>query len=184
MALLNSEPLNLASPLPAFHLKDAVSGQNFDLNSFSDKKVLVILFICAHCPYVQAVEDRLVELRKDYEGRGVQLIGICSNDASAYPDDSPENLRTRALDYNYGFPYLIDETQEIAKNFGAVCTPDIFVYGRDRKLAYHGRIDDNWKDATQAKRHELREALDDLLSGHTPLAQQMPSMGCSIKWKT
>lgn len=183
MALLNSDTLNLGTPIPSFHLSDAVSGNQFDLNSFKDKKVLVVLFICVHCPYVQAIEKRIVELRQDYEGRGVQLLGICSNDASNYPEDNPENLRKRAVEYNYGFPYLVDETQEVAKKFEAVCTPDIFVYGPDRKLAYHGRLDDNWKDASQVKRKELREALDDLLSDKFPLQDQLPSMGCSIKWK-
>ena len=141
------------------------------------------MFICAHCPYVVAVEDRIVQLRKDYEGRSVQLVGICANDPTDYPDDKPENLKKRAEQKGYGFPYLVDESQEIAKAYGAVCTPEFYVYGPERKLAYHGRLDDNWKEAQNVKKQELREARDLLLAGQTPPAAQMPSMGCSIKWK-
>jgi peroxiredoxin len=132
---------------------------------------------------VVAVEDRIVQLRKDYEGRSVQLVGICANDPTDYPDDKPENLKKRAEQKGYGFPYLVDESQEIAKAYGAVCTPEFYVYGPERKLAYHGRLDDNWKEAQNVKKQELREARDLLLAGQTPPAAQMPSMGCSIKWK-
>ena len=110
-------------------------------------------------------------------------MGICSNDSQDYPDDSAENLHKRWLEKDYGFPYLVDESQEVAKAFGAVCTPDIYVYDGERRLAYHGRIDDNWEDPSQVTRKEIREALDALLAGKRPSENQNPAMGCSIKWK-
>jgi thiol-disulfide isomerase/thioredoxin len=160
-----------------------VDGKEYTIDSFSDAKVLVVMFICNHCPYVQAIEDRIIALRKDYESKGVQLVGICSNDPTDYPDDAPEKLKERWETKSYGFPYLIDETQKVAKAYGAVCTPDIYVYGPDRGLVYHGRIDDNWQEPTQVKRQEIREALDALLADQAPAKEQFPAMGCSIKWK-
>ncbi len=183
MVLLNSENIKLNTPAPAFELLNAIDEKTYSLESFAGKKVLVVMFICVHCPYVMAIEDRLIQLRKDYEAKGVQLIGICANDPSDYPEDNPENLKKRALQKNYGFPYLVDETQEVAKAYGAVCTPDIYVYDQNRSLAYHGRIDDHWKGESEVTRHELREALNALLAGKQPISAQMPSMGCSIKWK-
>jgi len=182
MVLLNSENTPQGSPAPAFKLK-SVDGNTYSLDDFKDKKALLVMFLCAHCPYVVAVEDRIIQLRKDYEGKSVQLVGICANDPTDYPDDKPENLKKRSEQKGYGFPYLVDETQEIARAYGAVCTPEFYLYGPDHKLAYHGRLDDNWKEPQNVKRRELREALDLLLSGKTPPAAQMPSMGCSIKWK-
>ncbi len=182
MALLNSDPILLGTPAPDFSLK-SVDGKICSLNSFSDKKVLVVMFICAHCPYVLAVEDRLVQLRKNYSEQPVQFVGICANDPTDYPADKPENLKKHADEKDYGFPYLVDDTQEVAKAYGAVCTPDIYVYGADRTLAYHGRIDDSWKEPENVTRQELKAAIDALLIGKTPTAEQLPSMGCSIKWK-
>jgi hypothetical protein len=141
------------------------------------------MFICNHCPYVQAVEDRILQLHRDYQPQGVQLVGICSNDPTDYPDDSPANLLKRWREKEYGFPYLIDETQEVAKAYGAVCTPDIYVFDRERKLAYHGRIDDNWQEPAKVRRRELAEALDALVAGGRPATVQNHSIGCSIKWK-
>lgn len=182
MVLLKSEPIPMGTPAPEFQLK-SVDGKEYTLESFSDAKVLVVMFICNHCPYVQAIEDRIIALRRDYESKGVQLVGICSNDPTDYPDDAPGKLKERWETKSYGFPYLIDETQKVAKAYGAVCTPDIYVYGPDRGLAYHGRIDDNWQEPTQVKRQEIREALDALLADQTPAKEQFPAMGCSIKWK-
>src|SRR4051812_4327613 len=125
MVLLKSEKIKISSPAPAFSLL-SVDGHPYQLSDFSSKKVLVILFICNHCPYVQAIEDRILKLVRDYEFKGVQFVGICSNDATDYPGDSPQNLLKRWKEKKYGFPYLLDETQEVAKQFGAVCTPDIF----------------------------------------------------------
>ena len=182
MALLNSAPIKLGMPAPDFSLC-GVDGSLYSLASFKLKPILLILFICNHCPYVQAVEDRFITLRRDYEGRGVQLIGICSNDPRGYPEDSEESLRKRWLEKDYGFPYLLDNTQDVARAFGAVCTPDIFVYDMNRLLVYHGRIDDNWQNPSKVRRHDLREALDQLLQDLPTSPQQHPSMGCSIKWR-
>jgi hypothetical protein len=132
---------------------------------------------------VKAVEDRILQLHQDYQDKGVQLMGICSNDPTDYPEDSPKNLLKRWKQKEYGFPYLIDESQEVAKDYDAVCTPDIYVYDAQRRLAYHGQIDDNWQDASKVTRHDIREALDALLIGKKPTENQRPSMGCSIKWK-
>ena len=182
MVLLHSEKKKLGMPAPDFNLM-AVEGKRYSLNSFKDKEVLVVMFICNHCPYVQAVEDRILQLYRDYAATNVQLVGICSNDPTDYPDDSPENLKKRWQAKNYGFPYLVDGIQEVAKAYGAVCTPDIFVFDENRRLAYHGQIDDNWKNPKEVTRHDLREAIDRLLKGEKPSEDQAPSMGCSIKWK-
>ncbi|MDP3919330.1 MAG: thioredoxin family protein [Candidatus Omnitrophota bacterium] len=182
MVLLHSDKRSLGQPAPDFQLR-GVDGNDYSLSSFSDSRVLVVMFICNHCPYVVAIEDRLIELQRDYSGKGVQLVGICANDPTDYPDDSPDNLRKRWVEKSYGFPYLVDEVQDVARAYGAVCTPDLFVYDANRKLAYHGRLDDNWKDPGSVKKRDLREALDALLAGRAPGAEQTPSMGCSIKWK-
>jgi thiol-disulfide isomerase/thioredoxin len=145
--------------------------------------VLVVMFICNHCPYVQAVEDRLIRLAREFEPRGVQFVAVCANDADTYPDDAFDKMAARWHEHGYGFPYLHDEAQDVARAFGAVCTPDIFVYDRDRRLAYRGRIDDSWKDESKVKRRELAEALEVLVAGKRPSPEQRPSMGCSIKWR-
>jgi thiol-disulfide isomerase/thioredoxin len=160
-----------------------VDGKPFTDSSFEDAKVLVVLFICNHCPYVKAVEDRIIALARDYKGKGAQVVGVCSNDPTDYPDDAPPKLLERWKSKNYGFPYLVDESQDVARAFGAVCTPDIFVYGPDRALAYRGRIDDSPHDPSKVKKQELRAAIDALLAGKQPGKEQVASMGCSVKWR-
>jgi len=182
MALTESRDLPLGTPCPDF-LLPSVDGKTFARDDFRDAKALVVMFICNHCPYVQAVEDRIIQLHRDYASRGVQLVGICSNDPTDYPDDHPERLLSRWREKRYGFPYLIDEPQDVARTFHAVCTPDIFVFDGERRLAYHGRIDDNWKEPAKVQRQEMREALDALLAGHRPAREQTQSIGCSIKWR-
>jgi peroxiredoxin len=167
---------------PDFQLP-AVDGKRYGRDDFASSSALVVMFICNHCPYVKAVEDRLIELNRTYGPRGVQFVGVCSNDAVTYPDDAFDKLAERWREKGYGFPYLYDESQDVARAFGAVCTPDIFVYDRERQLAYRGRIDDSWKDPSKVTRHELAEALDALLAGGQPSAQQKASIGCSIKWR-
>jgi peroxiredoxin len=167
---------------PDFRLP-AVDGKTYARDDFAKAPVLVVMFICNHCPYVQAVEDRLIALNRSFGPRGVQFVGVCSNDAVTYPDDAFDQLAARWREKNYGFPYLHDESQEVARTFGAVCTPDLFVYDGDRQLAYRGRIDDSWKDPSKVTRHELAEALETLLAGNKPGREQKPSLGCSIKWK-
>jgi peroxiredoxin len=182
MALTENRDVPLGAPCPDFRLP-RVDGGHFGLADAAGARVLVVMFICNHCPYVQAIEDRLVALARAYEGRGVQLVGICSNDPTDYPDDRPERLLARWHDNAYGFPYLLDATQQVARVFGAVCTPDLYVYDAERRLAYHGRLDDSWKDEMAVTHRELAVAVDALLAGRRPETRQMPSMGCSIKWR-
>ncbi|HVR02667.1 MAG TPA: thioredoxin family protein [Polyangia bacterium] len=180
---IETPPPELGAPCPDFRLP-AVDGRAYARDDFASAPVLVVMFICNHCPYVKAVEDRLIRIGREYGPRGVQLVGICSNDAETYPDDAFDQLAARWRARGYGFPYLHDEPQTVARAFGAVCTPDIFVYDRDRRLAYRGRIDDSWKDESKVTRRELATALDALLEGGKPGVAQRPSMGCSIKWRS
>jgi peroxiredoxin len=178
---VSSGPSRLGSPCPDFQLP-ATDGNVYTRDDFAGAPVLVVMFICNHCPYVKAVEDRLVGLAREYT-RGVQFVAICSNDAVSYPEDAFDKLKERWLLKVYGFPYLYDESQSVAHAFDAVCTPDIFVYDRDRRLAYHGRIDDSWKDPAKVTRRDLADAIEALLAGQRPSPDQIPSLGCSIKWK-
>lgn len=158
----------------------AIDGKTYSLADFAKQKVLVVIFMCNHCPYVKAVLSRLNTLAKEFEKKGVGFVGINANDSTDYPEDSFEAMQ----EIEIAFPYLHDESQEVAKAYKAVCTPDIFVYDADRKLAYHGRIDDNWKDELAVKQQDLKNALDKILAGKSiPKENQIPSMGCSIKWK-
>lgn len=179
---LEADALPLGSPCPDFSLP-ATTGSTVRRDDFADVPVLGVFFTCNHCPYAKAVEDRLVTLEKEYRDRGFRFVAISPNDAVAYPEDSFENMRDRAQLKGYGFPYLYDEAQSVARAFGAVCTPDLFVYDKDRRLAYHGRLDDSPRDPARVKNHELVLAIDALLAGERPSARQFPSVGCSIKWK-
>lgn len=148
-----------------------IDGRNYTLADFANKSVLVVVFMCNHCPYVQAVWGKLVALQKVYEEKGVQFVGINANDSEDYPEDSFEKMKEYAQGKGQNFPYLRDENQSVAKSYGAECTPDIFVYDKERKLSYHGRAE------------ELSKAFDLLLVGKRVDFAQTPSMGCSIKWK-
>ncbi|MEO8665822.1 MAG: thioredoxin family protein [Ignavibacteria bacterium] len=172
---------NIDSPIIPFSLR-GIDGKFYSPDDFKDKDILVIIFQCNHCPYVKAVMDRLVALQKKYSTKKVQLIGINPNDAKTYPEDSFDNMIKFADKYKINFPYLIDDTQQTAKEFDAVCTPDIYVYDKNRKLKYRGRLDDSWKDESKVTSRELEKAIDLLLSGEEIGFQQIPSMGCSIKW--
>lgn len=182
MALLYSTMVPLGSVAKDFNLP-GTDGARYSLKSFEDKKVLVVVFMCNHCPYVQAVLGRLIDLQNATRDRSVRFVGINPNDAVRYPDDSMENMKKIVAEKNFSFPYLFDESQETAKAYGAVCTPDIFVYGEDRTLLYRGRIDDNWQDADKVTQRDLQAAIDLILSGKEVPGEQIPSMGCSIKWK-
>jgi len=164
---------------PDFDLP-ATDGRNYSLADFADAKILVVIFMCNHCPYVLAVLDRLNSLAKNFAERGVRFVGINSNDAENYPADSFEKMSELPIE----FPYLRDETQLTATKYHAVCTPDIFVFDANRKLKYHGRIDDNWQKPEEVEREELKSALEKILAGESiPRESQNPAMGCSIKWK-
>ena len=182
MALTENRDVPLGTPCPDFRLP-RVDGGTFARDDARGKPVLAVLFICNHCPYVQAVEDRIIALAREYGPRGVQLVGVCSNDPTDYPDDRPERLLARWREKRYGFPYLIDESQAVARAFNAVCTPDLYVFDGDRTLAYHGRIDDDWQHPEKVKRREMAAALDEILAGRAPSSPQTHSIGCSIKWK-
>lgn len=181
MALMHSNMGPLEVPAKNFDLL-GTDDRRYSLDSFSDKKVLVIIFMCNHCPYVKAVLQRLIDLQNEWIDQGVQFIGINSNDTVKYPDDSMENMKKIVAEKKIPFPYLLDETQEVAAAYDAVCTPDIFVYGAERTLLYHGRIDDNWQNPDEVTRYELAEAIQ-MANDGIALEEQIPSMGCSIKWK-
>jgi len=182
MVLLESQMVPLGTPAPDFSLK-GIDDRPHTLHKYADKDILVIIFMCNHCPYVQAVWPRLNALQKKYASKNVQLIGINPNAANPnYSDDNFEEMKKAPQEFGMNFPYLIDEMQEVARAYRAVCTPDIFVFDRSLKLVYRGRVDDNWKDENAATRHELSGALDILLSGGQLTEGQRPSMGCSIKW--
>lgn len=182
MALTYTPTAELGRKIPTFTLP-TVDGQTWSSAALENAKASVILFICNHCPYVKAIEDRIITLAHQYAPRGVEFVGICSNDWQDYPEDEPKQLFAKWKQKNYGFPYLVDESQAVAKAFGAVCTPDIFVYDQSQSLAYRGRLDDSWKNPQKVERQELKMALDSLLAGTKPHEAQVPSMGCSIKWK-
>jgi peroxiredoxin len=179
---VSPEELRIGTEAIPFTLP-GIDGINYSLSTFSDKKVLCIIFMCNHCPYVQAVEDRLNNIAHDYSDRSFAMVGINPNDEKEYPEDSFENMKKRAKERNYAFPYLRDETQEVAKAYDAVCTPDIYLYDEKRILKYRGRIDDDWKDESQVKSRDLRKAIDRLLNDEDINFDIVPSMGCSIKWK-
>lgn len=177
-----SKDIELGFQCPDFRLP-SVAGAMVARDDFADAPLFGVFFYCNHCPYAKAIEGRLVELEKDYQSKGFRFVAISANDAATYPEDSFANMKKRADERGYRFPYLYDESQSVARAFGAVCTPDLYVFDRDRKLAYHGRLDDSPMDASKVKRRELREAVDALLAGRALDAHQNPSIGCSIKWK-
>jgi len=181
MALTYTPAPNLGALLPEFALP-ATDGKTHRPDDFMQAKILVVVFTCNHCPYAQAARPRLIALHDLYVDQGVQFVAINSNDDGGYQEDSFTRMKEER--YDYPFPYLRDESQEAAKAFGAVCTPDIFVFGQDRKLIYRGRLDDHWKDETAVTRADLKEVLDTLLAGEPSSEKQFPSMGCSIKWKS
>jgi peroxiredoxin len=183
MALTYSPGGTLGSNCPDFELP-SVEGKTVGLSEFAEQKVFVAMFLCNHCPYVQAVEERVLQLAREYSGASVAFVGICSNDPTDHPEDSPTALLQRWRERHYPFPYLIDDSQDVAKAFGAVCTPDFFVYGPKRQLLYRGRLDDSWRRPEKVSRREMKEAIDAVLADRSVLTEQNPSMGCSIKWKS
>jgi peroxiredoxin len=184
MALTPSTMLPLGTPAPDFRLPDT-NGKAVALADFKNAPALLVAFICNHCPYVKHVRKGLADLAREYQGRGVAVVAISSNDVANYPDDSPAMMKREVAEQGYAFPYLYDESQAVARSYHAACTPDFFLFGPDHKLAYRGQLDDsrpgNGKPVTAA---DLRAALDALLAGHPVPSQQKPSMGCNIKWKS
>jgi peroxiredoxin len=166
---------------PDFSLK-GTDGKTYSLAGFKDAKALVVVFSCNHCPYVKAYEGRMIALQKDYAAKGVRFVAINSNDDTGYPDDSFENMVKRAKERGFNFPYLRDDTQQVARAYGATHTPHLFVFGPDRRLAYTGKIDDNWENPSAVKQQYLRDALDAIVAGKAPPKPETFAIGCTIKW--
>lgn len=189
MARTFSLPVELGHKAPDFELPAAnpeaapEKRTQVRLADYDDADVLVIVFTCNHCPYAQHVEDTLIRLARTYESRGVRFIAISSNDPATYPDDSFESMARRATEKRFPFPYLFDESQQVALAYGAVCTPDPFVFDRDRRLVYHGRVDSSRPGMGTSTGDDLQRAIDLALAGKEPMGDQFPAMGCNIKWK-
>jgi peroxiredoxin len=173
--------LELGAKAPDFGDLQGADGKRYSLKSFDAEPLLVVVFTCNHCPYAVAYEDRLVAVQRDYAGRGVQLVAINSNDDKSYPEDGYSQMVKRAKDKGFNFPYVRDASQKAAEAYGAVCTPHVFAFDRDRRLRYRGRIDDS-KDPSQVKSPDLRNALDDMVAGKSPRIADTRPFGCSIKW--
>ena len=184
MAFTESNMLPIGTKAPSFNLPDTVSGKVLSLDELQSDTATVIMFLCNHCPYVLHVNAGIVALAHDYQPKGVAFIGISSNDAINYPQDSPENMKIHAATKGYTFPYLYDETQEVAKIYDAACTPDFYVFDGNMKLAYRGRIDGSRpRNELPVNGEDLRAVLDAILRGDDVLTVQYPSGGCNIKWK-
>ena len=183
MAAVPSTMLPLGTEAPAFSLPDT-NGAKVSITDFDNAPALLVVFMCNHCPYVKHIQMAFVSLVKEYQAKGVAVVGINSNDVESYPDDSPDLMARDARQFGYTFPYLYDETQEVAKAYRAACTPDFFLFDGKRKLVYRGQMDSsrpgNDKPLTG---EDLRVALDAVLSGDVVSTKQRPSMGCNIKWK-
>ena len=179
---MSTNTLKIGSRIPYFKLK-GVDDRVYSLDTFSDKDVLVVIFSCNHCPYVQAYEDRIKDIQSDFAEKGLAVVAINSNDDSQYPDDSFDNMKKRAKEKNFNFPYLRDEDQTLAKAFDASHTPEIFLFNKARELVYHGKIDDNWKDIKAVKSQYLRDAITELMQGEEISVPETFSIGCTIKWK-
>ena len=184
MARTLSNMLALGTTAPDFNLPDTVSGNMLSLNDLKSDKATVVMFICNHCPYVIHINQALVKLVSEYKAKGVSFVGISSNDVENYPQDGPDKMKEHAEDVGYSFPYLYDESQDVAKAYDAACTPDFYVFDKDLNLVYRGQIDGSRPGSgIPVTGHDLREALDAVISGQPAPSLQKPSMGCNIKWK-
>ncbi len=184
MAVTPSTMAELGSQAPDFSLPDTVGGGTVSRNDFAGKPLLV-MFICNHCPFVIHVLDELVKIGAEYTTKGVGVVAICSNDVEKYPDDSPEKMAELGKEKNFAFPYLHDETQEVARSYDAACTPDFFLYDAEHRLAYRGQLDDSRPKSDEVVNgKDLRAALDAVLRGETPDSDQRASAGCNIKWRS
>ncbi|MEQ9370189.1 MAG: thioredoxin family protein [Coleofasciculus chthonoplastes F3-SA18-01] len=184
MALTASTMLPLGNKAPEFQLPDVVSGETISLDTFAGKQGLVVIFLCRHCPFVKHVQGELAKLGRDYQDADLGIVAISANDATTHPDDAPEKLKEMAKELGLTFPLCYDESQETAKAYTAACTPDFFVFDRDRQLVYRGQFDDsrpgNDKPVTGK---DLRSAIDSVLAQSPVSEEQKPSIGCNIKWK-
>jgi peroxiredoxin len=174
----------LGNLVPDFSLPDITTGRTVRLADLAAPRALLVMFLCRHCPYVKHVRDGVARMARDYANADVAIVAISSNDPVTYPEDAPESLAEDAREAGYTFPFLFDEAQDVAKAFGAACTPDFFVYDADRRLAYRGQFDDSRpRNGLPVTGADLRAALDAVLAGTPVSQQQRPSIGCSIKWR-
>jgi peroxiredoxin len=184
MARTESTMLALGTHAPDFQLPDVSSGKTVSLGDFRDKKALLVMFICRHCPFVKHVQHELAQLGKDYASQSLGIVAISPNDADAYPDDAPESLREMASELGFTFPLCYDESQDVAQAYSAACTPDFFLFDDKRRLAYRGQLDDSRPGSGKpVTGRDLRAAIDTLLNGRPVEPNQKPSIGCSIKWR-
>ncbi|MBI5553274.1 MAG: thioredoxin family protein [Candidatus Diapherotrites archaeon] len=179
----SDEKLRTENPAPEF-LLPATDGKKYSLKDFGGKKAVAVVFMCNHCPFVQPKFEYFVQLQEKYGPKGFQLIGINSNDTENYPEDSMEKMKGYAKRFRFNFPYLFDETQEVAKAYGATCTPDPFLFDSEFRLAYHGRLDNAHREPhSKATTHEFEDAVQRALDGKPVNGKVNPSQGCNIKWK-
>ncbi len=183
MALLESIKIPLGTLMPDFELKDAF-GKSYKAAGLFGERGLLVVFTCNHCPYAMAVWPRVTRLAQYGRGMRVNCAAINPNINPDFPDDAPDKMILKIKESGIDFPYLVDETQQVAEAFRAQCTPDIYLFDKNKILVYHGRIDDNWKDESAVKREELKEAMNNMAAGRPIDPKQNPSMGCSIKWKS
>jgi peroxiredoxin len=184
MALTESTMLELGTIAPDFALTDVVTGSTVRRDDFRGSKALLVLFICAHCPYVKHIEKGIAALGKDYAGKPLAIVAISSNDATTHPADSPAGLKQQAETFGFTFPYLYDESQDVAHSYKAACTPDIFLFDADFRLVYRGQFDlSRPGNGIPVTGEDLRKAIDLVLAGRTIPTDQRPSIGCNIKWK-
>ncbi len=184
MVLTASTMLQLGTAAPDFQLPDVVSGDLISLDRFCDRKALLVMFICQHCPFVKHVQNELATIGQDYSDKSLGLVAISSNDVANYPNDSPENLKKMAEDLNFNFPICYDATQEVAQSYTAACTPDFFLFDNQVKLVYRGQLDDSRpSNGAPVTGKDLRAALNAVLSDQPLASDQKPSIGCNIKWK-
>ncbi|HXV28133.1 MAG TPA: thioredoxin family protein [bacterium] len=176
--------MTLGHQAPDFILTDVVTGQTVALNDFKDKKGLLVMILCRHCPYVQHVKQGVSEMAKEYQGKGIAMVAISANDSKAVPSDAPESLKEMALQADFTFPFLFDETQKVAQAYTAVATPDFFLFDENRQLVYRGQFDNSRPGGTTpVTGSDIRSAIDALLEGNPISPDQKPAVGCSIKWK-
>ena len=176
--------LELGTPAPAFSLPDVVSGRTVSADSYKDKRALLVMFLCHHCPFVKHVKDELARFGRDYAGADIGIVAISSNDPAVSAEDSPEGLRRMAAEWRFTFPVCYDESQAVAKSFAAACTPEFYLFDHDRKLVYRGQLDSSRPSNDQpVNGADLRAAIDALLAGRPISQDQQPSIGCNIKWR-
>ncbi|BAZ38962.1 alkyl hydroperoxide reductase/ thiol specific antioxidant/ Mal allergen [Calothrix sp. NIES-4101] len=184
MALTASTMLSLGTKALDFNLPDVVTGERISLASFADKEAILVMFICQHCPFVKHIKSELSKLGKDYLHRRLGIVAISANDAEKYPDDAPAALKKMAIELDLQYPICHDETQDIAKLYTAACTPDFFLFDKQRKLVYRGQLDDSRpSNGLPVTGSDLRAAIDAVLAGKEIVGEQKPSIGCNIKWK-